>query len=66
MYLQPIFDSKDINKHLPNESKRFKSVDSTWRHTMTQVKQVPKVLPTCTKQGRLESLQEANKNLDYI
>ena len=32
MYLQPIFDSPDIMKQLPQESKRFKSVDSTWRH----------------------------------
>jgi dynein heavy chain len=34
MYLQPIFDSPDIVKQLPQESKRFKSVDSTWRHIM--------------------------------
>lgn len=31
MYLQPIFDSPDIMKQLPQETKRFKSVDSTWR-----------------------------------
>lgn len=36
MYLQPIFDSADIAKQLPNESKKFKTVDSTWRHTMDQ------------------------------
>jgi dynein heavy chain len=38
MYLQPIFDSPDIMKQLPQESKRFKSVDSTWRHIINQTK----------------------------
>lgn len=27
MYLQPIFDSADISKQLPGESKKFKQVD---------------------------------------
>lgn len=30
-YLQPIFDSADIMKQLPMETKRFKSVDTKWR-----------------------------------
>jgi dynein heavy chain len=38
MYLQPIFDSPDIMKQLPTETKRFKSVDSTWRHILGQTK----------------------------
>lgn len=35
LYLQPIFDSEDINKQLPAEGKRFASVDKHWRATMT-------------------------------
>ena len=35
MYLSPIFDSKDIMKQLPAETKKFKSVDGTWKHTMS-------------------------------
>jgi hypothetical protein len=27
MYLQPIFDSADIMKQLPGETKKFKAVD---------------------------------------
>jgi dynein heavy chain len=34
MYLSPIFESKDIMKQLPAETKKFKSVDGTWKHTM--------------------------------
>ena len=34
LYLQPIFDSDDINKQLPAEGKRFASVDKHWRATM--------------------------------
>lgn len=38
MYLQPIFDSPDIAKQLPNETKKFKTVDSTWKYTMGTAK----------------------------
>ena len=31
LYLQPIFDSEDINKQLPVEGKRFSTVDKLWR-----------------------------------
>ena len=34
LYLQPIFDSPDINKQLPLEGKRFANVDKHWRATM--------------------------------
>lgn len=34
MYLQPIFDSQDIAKQLPTETKKFKTVDQTWRTTV--------------------------------
>ena len=33
-YLQPIFDSGDIMKQLPVETKRFKGVDIKWRYIM--------------------------------
>lgn len=66
MYLQPIFDSADIAKQLPNESKKFKTVDSTWRHTMDQASKGILVLEMCSQEGLLERLQEANKNLETI
>ena len=72
MYLQPIFDSPDIAKRcyliseLPQETKKFKTVDTTWRHTMQQAKNLQNVLKVCTSEGLLERLQEANKNLELI
>ena len=70
MYLQPIFDSPDIAKQLANASKRFKNVDSTWRHTMTAAKNIGNVLQMCKMQestsSLLDKLQEANKTLEAI
>jgi len=34
MYLQPIFDSADIAKQLPAETKKFKAVDATWKNAI--------------------------------
>jgi dynein heavy chain len=53
-------------KQLPAESKRFKSVDSTWRHIINQAKQCPNILITCSKEGLKEKFQEANKNLEIV
>ena len=70
MYLQPIFDSPDIAKQLANASKRFKNVDSTWRHTMNTAKAIGNVLKICKQQDTtsslLDKLQEANKTLEAV
>jgi len=66
MYLQPIFDSPDIMKQLPQETKRFKSVDSTWRQQINVAKASPAILQCCGKEGLKEKFQEANKNLEIV
>jgi dynein heavy chain len=66
MYLQPIFDSPDIMKQLPQETKRFKSVDSTWRQQINVAKGDPSILRSCGKEGLKEKFQEANKNLEIV
>jgi dynein heavy chain len=66
MYLQPIFDSPDIMKQLPQETKRFKSVDSTWRQNINTAKSDPSILRCCSKEGLKEKYAEANKNLEIV
>ena len=66
MYLQPIFDSPDIMKQLQAETKRFKSVDSTWRHILSTTKQAPNILACCSRDGLREKFKEANKNLELV
>jgi len=34
MYLEPIFASDDIKKDLPEEKRKFDSIDSNWRQIM--------------------------------
>lgn len=37
VYLEPIFSSADITKHLPNEAVKFKEVDSEWKIMMGKI-----------------------------
>lgn len=53
MYLQPIFDSADIAKQLVQEYKKFKTVDSTWRHTMEHASKGILVIDMCSQDGLL-------------
>jgi len=66
MYLQPIFDSPDIMKQLPTETKRFKGVDNKWRFVMTQCGENPSILLNCSRDGLKDSFSECNKNLDIV
>lgn len=68
MYLQPIFDSPDIMKQLPAESKRFKAVDKSWREIISFTKTTPQVLKTCLRDERtlLGRFKECNENLDKV
>jgi dynein heavy chain len=40
MYLSPIFDSADIAKQLPGETKKFKGVDATWKQSINDAKKL--------------------------
>lgn len=63
MYLQPIFDSGDISKQLPAESKKFRSVDTTWKANMALAKQFSNVKVVCCTPGLLEGFKKANEKL---
>ena len=53
MYLQPIFDSGDISKQLPAESKKFKSVDVVYKANLALAKQFSNVMQVCCTEGLL-------------
>ena len=63
MYLQPIFDSADIAKQLPLETKKFKLVDTTWKANMNLAKSMVNVLKVCCTEGLLEKLKDSNEKL---
>lgn len=44
MYLEPIFTSEDITKQLPVESKKYGSMERTWRRIMRNALDNPIVI----------------------
>eukprot|EP00615_Pteridomonas_danica_P016588 CAMPEP_0114385844 /NCGR_PEP_ID=MMETSP0102-20121206/6268_1 /TAXON_ID=38822 ORGANISM="Pteridomonas danica, Strain PT" /NCGR_SAMPLE_ID=MMETSP0102 /ASSEMBLY_ACC=CAM_ASM_000212 /LENGTH=3026 /DNA_ID=CAMNT_0001542557 /DNA_START=949 /DNA_END=10026 /DNA_ORIENTATION=- len=66
MYLQPIFDSPDINKQLPTEGKRFSAVDKHWRVMMKAGLKKPKAIEFCNDAKLLSKLNESNGLLDQV
>ncbi|KAK1936683.1 Dynein heavy chain 1 [Phytophthora citrophthora] len=66
LYLQPIFDSPDINKQLPTEGKRFATVDKNWRQTLAAAKQKPSAINFCNNDKLLDRFQESNRFLEQV
>ncbi|KAL1510265.1 hypothetical protein AB1Y20_006588 [Prymnesium parvum] len=66
MYLQPIFDSDDINRQLPTEGKRFSGVDRLWRKTIERVKKAPHLMTFCDDEDLLEQWIKANSELERV
>ena len=66
LYLEPIFGSEDIMQQMPNEGRKFKAVDATWRRTMDKMMKNPEVLTVCSDDELLKSLAEANKLLEQV
>ena len=67
LYLQPIFDSADINKQLPIEGKRFSTVDKHWRQTMTAASNgAVLAIKFCNNTQLLERFRESSKLLDMV
>jgi dynein heavy chain len=67
MYLQPIFDSPDINKQLPNESAKFKNVNKTYRMILLGAKNNPHVLSYLgDAYDLLQKFQDGNRAMDSV
>lgn len=55
--LQPIFcESEDIQAQLPDDSRRFIAIDSSFREMMFEAREEPQVITACTWEGREELL----------
>ncbi|GMH70086.1 hypothetical protein TrRE_jg13191 [Triparma retinervis] len=66
LYLQPIFESPDINKQLPTEGRKFANVDKMWRNTISSAKSNPLVLEFCDNEKLLDKFQDCSKFLDQV
>jgi dynein heavy chain len=66
LYLEPIFSSEDINQQMPEEGKKFSTVDRNWKDIMKYLNKDPKVLAATGMPGLYEKLIDSNNLLDEI
>ncbi|XP_020624937.1 dynein heavy chain 12, axonemal-like [Orbicella faveolata] len=66
LYLEPIFSSEDIMQQMPEEGRKFKTVDRNWKDIMNFVCKDPKVLSATSMPSMYDRLKDSNDLLDQI